>query len=449
MHSPDGREPTDSARRAQALSFGCRAAVSFVGLSLCGVSRKIVCWREAPRRSSGENGAMHSLDSLDLERLLDAPRRLLSDRARRAVLTVVLVLATVLEAALTRDVTTKVLEVAIFLNVLAVVALLMARRWPTFAAVAATLVTVVLVAHRTPLSIMPFCVMLFLFVQLVIRSGVLFAAPLLVPFLVLATPRFHSHDAGFTSAATLFFLAGALVVGEAMRKRGLAVAELDATQEAMAESVRARTVMEERARIARELHDIVAHHLSVIAIESEVARRTSPKLSADAGTRLEAIASTAREALTETRRLLGVLREDTRGEADLAPQPGLTELDDLIDKAQATGTPIRLIRQGKIARLPMSIDLAAYRIVQEALTNARRHAPGANVDVELSYLDQALRLHVRDYGPGAPGGEAVEGHGLMGMRERAALAGGTFSSGPAEGGGFEVEITLPTAETAP
>ena len=247
----------------------------------------------------------------------------------------------------------------------------------------------------------------------------------------------------------LLFLAAALVVGESMRKRGLAVAALDATQEAMAESTRARTVMEERARIARELHDIVAHHLSVIAIESEAARLTSPELSADAGGRLEAIASTAREALTETRRLLGVLREDTGGEADRAPQPGLDELDDLIDKAQATGTPIRLIRQGKVARLPLSIDLAAYRIVQEALTNARRHAPGADVDVEVSYRDQALHLRVRDYGPGAPGGEPVEGHGLMGMRERATLAGGTFSSGPAEGGGFEVDITLPTTEPAP
>ena len=132
-----------------------------------------------------------------------------------------------------------------------------------------------------------------------------------------------------------------------MRKRGQAVAALDETQEAMAESTRARTVMEERARIARELHDIVAHHLSVIAIESEAARLTSPELSADAGGRLEAIASTAREALTETRRLLGVLRDDTGGKADRAPQPGLAELGDLIDRAQATGTHIRLIRRGR------------------------------------------------------------------------------------------------------
>jgi signal transduction histidine kinase len=384
-----------------------------------------------------------------MDRLFVAPQRLLSGRSGRVALTVVLVLATVLEAKLAKDKTAHVLLIEIFLNVLAVVALLIARRWLTFAALAATLVTVVLVAHRTPLSIMPFCVMLFLFIRFVIRSGPLLAAPLLVPFFVLATARFDGANSGFTSDVTLLFLAGALVVGELMRKRGLAVAELDATQEAMAESIRARTVMEERARIARELHDIVAHHLSVIAIESETARLTSPKLSRDAGKRLEAIAGTAREALTETRRLLGVLREDTGGPPDRAPQPGLGDLDDLIDRAEATGTPIRLIRQGKVARLPLSIDLAAYRIVQEALTNARRHAPGANVDVDLSYRDQTLHLHVRDYGPGAPGGEPVEGHGLMGMRERATLAGGTFSSGPAEGGGFEVDVALPITEPAP
>jgi signal transduction histidine kinase len=391
-------------------------------------------------------GAVHSPD---IERLLVVPRRLLSGRAGRVALTVVLALAVAFEANLATDITTHVLLIEIALNVLAVLALLVARRSLTFAAVAATLVTVVLVAHRTPLSLMPFCVMLFLFVRLVIRSGLLIASPLLIPFLVLATPRFHGHDSGFTSDTTVLFLAGALVVGESMRKRGVAVAALDATQEAMAESTRVRTVMEERARIARELHDIVAHHLSVIAIESETARLTSPKLSRDAGRRLEAIAATAREALTETRRLLGVLREDTGGAADRTPQPGLGDLDDLIAKAQTSGTSVRLIRQGKIARLPLSVDLAAYRIVQEALTNARRHAPGANVDVEVSYRDQALHLRVRDYGPGALGDTPVEGHGLMGMRERAALAGGTFSSGPAEGGGFEVDITLPTAETAP
>ena len=389
------------------------------------------------------------MHSEDVEPLVVATRRLLSGRAGRIALICVLALAAAFEAKLAKDIAGRALLIAIVLNVLAVVALLIGQRWPTFAAAAATVITVTLLAHGTPLSVMPFCVMLFLLVRLVIRSGLLFAAPLLVPFFVLATPRLDGHRSGLASAVPLLLLAAALIVGESMRKRVLAVAALDATQEAMAESVRARTVMEERARIARELHDIVAHHLSVIAIESEAARLTSPELSSDTGGRLEAIAATAREALTETRRLLGVLREDTGGKADRTPQPGLGELDDLIDRAQATGTQIRVIRQGQVAPLPLSVDLAAYRIVQEALTNARRHAPGADVDVEVSYRDHALRLRVRDYGPGALGGQPVEGHGLMGMRERATLAGGTFSSGPAEGGGFEVDITLPATETAP
>jgi signal transduction histidine kinase len=253
------------------------------------------------------------------------------------------------------------------------------------------------------------------------------------------------HD--LVSAWPLLFVVASLVVGESMRSRGHAVAALGATQEAMADSIRAQTVMEERARIARELHDIVAHHLSVIAVESEAARLTSPKLSRDAGGRFEAIASTAREALTETRRLLGVLREDGGGEADLAPQPGLDQLGDLIDTARATGTPVRFIEEGSVIRLPLGLDLAAYRIIQEALTNARRHAPAAHVDVEVSYGAQALRLRIRDDGPGVPPGELVAGHGLMGMRERAALAGGEFSAGPGESGGFEVNVTLPVSAT--
>jgi signal transduction histidine kinase len=206
--------------------------------------------------------------------------------------------------------------------------------------------------------------------------------------------------------------------------------------------------MEERGRIARELHDIVAHHLSVITVEAEAARRASPELSSDAAGRLEAIGSTAQEAFAETHRLVGVLLEGTPVKAEQTPQPGLGELDDLINKARAAGTPTRLVRQGTVVRLPRSIDLAAYRIVQESLTNARKHAPGADVDVEILYRHQVVHLRVRDYGPGAADDQPVTGHGLLGMRERAKLAGGTFSSGPAEGGGFEVDVTLPIDEPA-
>jgi signal transduction histidine kinase len=170
---------------------------------------------------------------------------------------------------------------------------------------------------------------------------------------------------------------------------------------------------------------------------------TSPKLSADARGRFEAIAGTAREALTETRRLLGVLREDVGGEAERAPQPGLDQLAELVDTARDAGSSIRLILQGKVVPLPAGIELAAYRIVQEALTNVRRHAPGADADVEVTFGDDVLKLRVRDYGPGPPE-EMLTGHGLVGMRDRATIAGGTFTCGAADGGGFAVDVELPT-----
>jgi signal transduction histidine kinase len=379
------------------------------------------------------------------DRLVGTTRRLLGGDALLIVLIVVFGLAAAYAARISTDGAT---SATVFLNVFAVVPLIMGRRWPLAAAATATLITIANFSQRdAALVVAPFAVMLFLLAQLVARRGLRFAVPMIIPFAVNAVAPIFGHHGPIATSIPFLFLVAALVVGETMRKRGLAVAELGATQEAMAESVRAQTVMEERARIARELHDIVAHHLSVIAVESEAARLTSPELSEAAGGRLEAIAATAREALTETRRLLGVLREDTGDEADRAPQPGLDELDDLVDKARAAGTPVRLIREGRVVRLPLGIDLASYRIIQEALTNARRHAPGADVDVEIAFRDEALHLRIRDHGPGA-GDKPVEGHGLMGMRERAALAGGTFSSGPADGGGFEVDVTLPTTETA-
>jgi signal transduction histidine kinase len=131
------------------------------------------------------------------------------------------------------------------------------------------------------------------------------------------------------------------------------------------------------------------------------------------------------------------------GEADRAPQPGLDRLAELVDTARDTGANVRLILQGKVVPLPAGIDLAAYRIVQEALTNARRHAPAADVDVEVSYGDDLVALRVRDYGPGPPDGELLAGHGLVGMRDRATAAGGTFAVGPANGHGFVVAATLP------
>jgi signal transduction histidine kinase len=196
---------------------------------------------------------------------------------------------------------------------------------------------------------------------------------------------------------------------------------------------------------------VVAHHISVIAVQAETARLTTPGLPDAGAQRFAAIGDTARAGLTEMRRLLGVLREDANlaepdlpqlPAADRQPQPGLAQLGDLIDEArQAAGSVVRLIVSGPVTRLDPGVELAAYRIAQEALTNARRHAPGAAVDVELRYAGDVLRLRIRDNGPGLA--DRHTGHGLLGMRERAAAAGGSLRTEPAPGGGFRVEAELP------
>ena len=197
---------------------------------------------------------------------------------------------------------------------------------------------------------------------------------------------------------------------------------------------------------------MVAHHISMIAVQAETARLATPGMPAAGAERLLAIGDTARAGLTEMRRLLGVLREDA-GPADPRqerhPQPGLDELLALVDAARlASGATTRLIVSGPPAALDPGVELAAYRITQEALTNARRHARGAPVDVELRFTAQALHLRIRDSGPGPMveaqvADPASAGHGVPGMRERAAAVGGRLAAGPSPTGGFLVEAVLP------
>ena len=189
----------------------------------------------------------------------------------------------------------------------------------------------------------------------------------------------------------------------------------------------------------------------MIAVQAESARLTVPGLPSEGGKRLSAIGDTARTALTEMRRLVGVLREETRdGEEDAetlrAPQPGLSEIITLVDAARdVSGAAARLVVFGHCGPIDPGVELAAYRIVQEALTNIRRHAPGCAVDVELAFADGDLRIRVRDNGPGMTNGSQapVTSHGLLGMGERAAAVGGSFHAGVPRGGGFLVEAVLP------
>ena len=193
----------------------------------------------------------------------------------------------------------------------------------------------------------------------------------------------------------------AACAGAAVQARRMAVQQT-ATSEAFVGTLLENTARGERARISRELHDVVAHHVSMIAVQAETARLATPGMPAAGAHQLAAIGDTARAALTEMRRLLGVLREDSGVEAaDRQPQPGLAQLNELLDEARdVSGIGARLIVSGWMTTLDPGVELAAYRIVQEALTNARRHAPGAAVDVELHYAADALQVRIRDNGPG-------------------------------------------------
>jgi len=279
------------------------------------------------------------------------------------------------------------------------------------------------------------------------------AAALAVPFLVLAltgTGRAGSEE-GVLVVLLAALAPAAALTGMAGRARSEALVHSQARQ-AIADTLVEHTARGERARIARELHDVVAHHISMIAVQAETARLATPGMPAAGARRLLEIGDTARAGLTEMRRLLGVLREDAQAadpgqlDADRHPQPGLQQLNELLDEARDTsGAGTRLIVSGPPAALDPGVELAAFRIVQEALTNARRHAPGAAVDVELHFADDALSLRIRDNGPGPPAVPpgASGGHGLPGMRERAAAAGGELRTGAAAGGGFLIEATLP------
>ena len=288
------------------------------------------------------------------------------------------------------------------------------------------------------------------------------ALGLAAPFLVLAL----ISRGGVAAVLLASLVPAAAGIGIAVRSRRAASLE-GAVRSKLADTLVEHMARGERARIARELHDVVAHHISVISVQAETARLTVPDLPPEGARRLREIGDTARAGLTEMRRLLGVLRSDvdpqTPGERQ--PQPGLRQLASLIDGSRtASGGAVRLIISGRVRSYDPGVELAAYRIVQEALTNSRRHAPGAAVDVELRYEQDMLRLRVRDNGPGSdsdgtgvalddgpgrhPKRTAGGGHGLLGMRERAVTVGGMLRTGAAPGGGFLVEAELPATPEA-
>jgi signal transduction histidine kinase len=201
-----------------------------------------------------------------------------------------------------------------------------------------------------------------------------------------------------------------------------------------------RAAAEERRRIAREMHDLVAHSMSVMVVQAGGARRILDRDPARALEAAERIERTGREALAEMRHLLGVLHPGEEARA-LAPQPTLAELDALITRARAAGLPVLLYEDGERRPLPAGLDLAAYRIVQEALTNALKYSGGAATEVTVTWGSLELAIEVRDRGRRRVARDG--GHGLVGMRERVRVYGGELETGPARGGGWRVRATLP------
>ncbi|NUR64206.1 MAG: sensor histidine kinase, partial [Streptomyces sp.] len=264
-----------------------------------------------------------------------------------------------------------------------------------------------------------------------------------------------------TGLLAVILLTVVVVLGSALRGRREAKAQLVEQTSLTAEERARRTLLEERSRIARELHDVVAHHMSVISIQAQVAPHLVENPSDELKENLEGIRENALEALTELRRVLGVLRSEHPDTADPAdgpggdsgtgtaphtPQPTLDRLDALVENTRAAGLTVRVDVDGERLPRPPGVELSAYRIVQEALSNVLRHAPGATATVRLVHHRHGVDVRITN----SPSTRAAPfsrgaGHGLLGMRERAAMLGGTLRAGPTPDGGFEVAAYLPTS----
>ena len=249
-----------------------------------------------------------------------------------------------------------------------------------------------------------------------------------------AGPKGNLHTAlPFTVVTAVVMLLVRRVVGDRERRAQIAERERDvAAREA---------VVEERARIARELHDVIAHHVSMIVLQAGAERRVLGDANASTREVLETVEQSGRSALTEMRRLLGMLRGDVN--EPLMPQPGLDDVPTLIGQLREAGLPVELRVEGERRELPVGIELSAYRIVQEALTNALKHAGDARATVHVRYGPDSLELEIVDDGAGGITRASGGGHGLVGMRERVALYGGRFDASRNPSGGFAVRVVLP------
>ncbi|MGW8490589.1 sensor histidine kinase [Streptomyces sp. NPDC055886] len=320
-------------------------------------------------------------------------------------------------------------------------------------------VTTVLVTEpvMSPDRLFPWSVM-----GMVFQGGALFLLALRVPLrratgalaltllagMALTLHQTQRHNLDLDRSAPVFVVA--LVLGAALRSLRLARKDLVVQAELTAEERARRTLLEERNRIARELHDVVAHHMSVISIQAQVAPHLVEHPTDELKENLTGIRENALEALAELRRVLGVLRsEDAPALSDdtrHAPQPGLDELDGLIATVRSAGLAVTRSTTGEPRPLSPGVELSAYRIVQEALSNVMRHAPGASAEVAIGHRPTGLTVRVVNSPPDRPAAPSPGvRHGLLGMRERAAMLGGEMATGPTPEGGWEVTAILPVS----
>jgi signal transduction histidine kinase len=309
--------------------------------------------------------------------------------------------------------------VAVFLTTAASVAVLMLRGYDAGALPLALFVGAYTVAAYRPAGE-------------VVASAALIGA-LLVVVLVGDTPEFHAGDLVSSSVA----FATSVLIGWTMQSRRRRIEAFEGEQQEAA----LRAAADERLRIARELHDVVAHSLGVIAVQAGVGMKVIDSDVAEARNSLENISRASRASLAEIRLVLGIIRS-ADGTPTYTPAPGLADLPRLAEEVTGAGLPVDLDVDGGIGEVPPGVGLAAYRIVQEALTNALRHAGAQRATVRLGRGPDALVVEVTDDGRGANGGRPG-GHGLVGMEERVAVYGGSLDAGPCPGGGFRVTARLP------
>ena len=338
---------------------------------------------------------------------------------------------------------------AVALVLLQTLPLLVRRRYPlpVLAAVLSASIATQFVVGSMP----PFALGLALYTvashterRVALRAGVVTLVVLVV--LLLARDGFDARE---SVVHLIVFAAAAWILGDNVRTKRAYYRELEERAERLEsereENIR-RAASQEQERIARELHDVIAHSVSVMVVQAAAANDVFERQPERAREALRSIEESGRSALTELRRLLGIVRAHERER--LAPQPGLAALEELIEQVRGTGLEVELKLDGELGELPSGVDLSAYRIVQEALTNTLKHASADRARVQMGRRGHELSIEVSDDGSG-PGETAGNGHGLIGMRERVALLGGELEAGAQAGGGFAVKVRLPIGQKEP